>query len=82
MALFSDFSCVSGILLMALFSDFSCRYWVGKEGRSLRLVKSFRRVENLPERVKLLLPGGVMVVNRCLLGYGGYFEMLDYICSS
>ena len=51
---------------MTLFSDFFCGYWIGKEGRALRLAKSFRRVENLRELVKLLLPGGVMLINRCL----------------
>ena len=51
---------------MALFSNFFCGYWVGKEGRPLRLVKSFRRVESLPERVNFSSPGGVMLINRCL----------------
>ena len=51
---------------MALSSGFLSGNWIGKEGRVLRLVKSFRKVENLPERVVLSLPGGVMLINRCL----------------
>lgn len=57
---------MNGTLLMALFSDFSHGYWIGTEGRVLRLMKSFRRVENLLELVNLLLPGGVILINRCL----------------
>ena len=50
---------------MTLFSDFSCGCWIGKEGRALGLVKSFRRVENLPELVEVLLPGGMMLIDCC-----------------
>ena len=57
---------MKGTLFTALSSDFSCRCWIGKEGRALRLVKSFRRVENLPELAELLFPVGVMLINRCL----------------
>lgn len=59
---------------MTLSFDFSCGCWIGKEGRALGLVKSFRRVDNLLELVELLLSGGMMLIDRWLENLGRLFQ--------